>query len=160
MTKKRVVDFLLALTGGAIALVGYFYIEDWYYWVVALGGGLLMLISPAIVHFAPLSDTAAEYLQYMLLFCGLNLMAQSVNTTVLDGIFCAGGDAKFDMQGNIGAMWCFSVPLGFLAAFWLKLPVMVVYCIVNLDEIVKLPAVYLHYKKYVWVRNITRDIEE
>ena len=80
--------------------------------------------------------------------------------TVLDGIFCAGGDAKFDMQGNIGAMWCFSVPLGFLAAFWLKLPVMVVYCIVNLDEIVKLPAVYLHYKKYVWVRNITRDIEE
>ncbi|MGYP000003005554 len=119
-----------------------------------------MLISPAIVHFAPLTDTAAEYLQYMLLFCGLNLMAQSVNTTVLDGIFCAGGDAKFDMQGNIGAMWCFSVPLGFLAAFWLKLPVMVVYCIVNLDEIVKLPAVYLHYKKYVWVRNITRDIEE
>ena len=107
---------------------------------IAIGivtGGLLMLISPAIVHFAPLSDTAAEYLQYMLLFCGLNLMAQSVNTTVLDGIFCAGGDAKFDMQGNIGAMWCFSVPLGFLAAFWLKLPVMVVYCIVNLDEIVK-----------------------
>ncbi len=44
MTKKRVVDFLLALTGGAIALVGYFYIEDWYYWVVALGGGLLMLL--------------------------------------------------------------------------------------------------------------------
>lgn len=123
-------------------------------------GGLLMLISPAIVHFAPLSDTAAEYLQYMLLFCGLNLMAQSVNTTVLDGIFCAGGDAKFDMQGNIGAMWCFSVPLGFLAAFWLKLPVMVVYCIVNLDEIVKLPAVYHHYKKYIWVRNITRDIED
>ena len=120
----------------------------------------LMLISPAIVHFAPLSDTAAEYLQYMLLFCGLNLMAQSVNTTVLDGIFCAGGDAKFDMQGNIGAMWCFSVPLGFLAAFWLKLPVMVVYCIVNLDEIVKLPAVYHHYKKYIWVRNITRDVED
>ena len=130
---------------------------------IAIGivtGGLLMLISPAIVHFAPLSDTAAEYLQYMLLFCGLNLMAQSVNTTVLDGIFCAGGDAKFDMQGNIGAMWCFSVPLGFLAAFWLKLPVMVVYCIVNLDEIVKLPAVYHHYKKYIWVRNITRDIED
>ena len=130
---------------------------------IAIGivtGGLLMLISPAIVHFAPLSDIAAEYLQYMLLFCGLNLMAQSVNTTVLDGIFCAGGDAKFDMQGNIGAMWCFSVPLGFLAAFWLKLPVMVVYCIVNLDEIVKLPAVYHHYKKYIWVRNITRDVED
>ena len=118
-------------------------------------GGLLMLISPLIVRFAPLSDTAAEYLQYMLIFCGCNIMAQSVNTTVLDGIFCAGGDSKFDMKGNLGAMWCFSVPFGFFAAFVLKWPVMVVYCIVNLDEIVKIPAVYLHYKKYIWVRNIT-----
>ena len=39
-------------------------------------GGLLMLISPLIVRFAPLSDTAAEYLQYMLIFCGCNIMAQ------------------------------------------------------------------------------------
>ncbi|MCM1133958.1 MAG: MATE family efflux transporter [Clostridium sp.] len=120
-------------------------------------GGLLMLISPIIVRLAPLSETAAHYLQYMLLFCGCNIMAQSVNTTVLDGIFCAGGDSKFDMVGNIGAMWCFSVPLGFLSAFVFGLPVMAVYCIVNLDEIVKLWAVYLHYKKYIWVRNITRE---
>ncbi len=122
-------------------------------------GGILMLISPAIVRLAPLSDTAAHYLQYMLLFCGLNIMAQSVNTTVLDGIFCAGGDSKFDMVGNVGAMWCFSVPLGFLSAFVFGLPVMAVYCIVNLDEIVKLWAVYVHYKKYIWVRNITREME-
>jgi len=120
-------------------------------------GGLLMLISPLIVRLAPLSSTAAHYLQYMLIFCGVNIMAQSVNTTVLDGIFCAGGDSKFDMQGNIGAMWCFSVPVGFFTAFVLKLPVIAVFCIVNLDEIVKLPAVYLHYKKYIWVRNITRE---
>jgi len=46
---------------------------------------------------------------------------------------------------------------GFLEALALKIPVMVVYCIVNLDEIVKIPAVYLHYKKYIWVRNITRE---
>ena len=56
-------------------------------------------------------------------------------------------------------MWCFGVPLGFLAAFVLKLTVMAVYIIVNLDEIVKLPAVYIHYKKYIWVRNITRQEE-
>lgn len=120
-------------------------------------GGALMLISPLIVRLAPLSDAAAGYLQGMLIFCGINIMFQSVNTTVLDGIFCSGGDSKFDMKGNIGAMWCFSVPVGFLAAFWLKLPVMVVFCIVNLDEIVKIPAVYLHYKKYIWLQNITRE---
>lgn len=122
-------------------------------------GGFLMLISPLIVRFAPLSEAACEYLQFMLIICGCNIMAQSVNTTVLDGIFCAGGDSKFDMKGNLGAMWCFGVPLGFLAAFVLKFPVMAVYIIVNLAEIVKLPAVYIHYKKYIWVRNITRQEE-
>lgn len=120
-------------------------------------GGLMMLVSPLVLHLAPLSETAAGYLQGMFVICGINIMFQAVNITVLDGIFCAGGDSKFDMKGNIGAMWCFAVPLGFLAAFWLKLPVMAVYLIINLDEIVKMPAVYLHYKKYVWVRNITRE---
>ena len=120
-------------------------------------GLVLILISPVIVAVAPLTETARGYLQGMLIFCGINLMFQSVNHTVLDGIFCAGGDSAFDMYGNIGAMWCFSVPLGFLAAFVLKLPPLAVYCIVNLDEIVKIPAVYLRYKKYIWLRNLTRD---
>ena len=88
---------------------------------------------------------------------GVQTCALPIYTTVLDGIFCAGGDSKFDMVGNVGAMWCFSVPLGFLSAFAFGFPVMAVYCIVNLDEIVKIPAVYLHYKKYIWVRNITRE---
>ena len=119
-----------------------------------------MLLSPLIVRLAPLTETAASYLQGMLLFCGINLMFQSVNHTVLDGVFCAGGDSAFDMYGNIGAMWCFSVPLGFLAAFVWKLSPVLVYCIMNLDEIVKIPAVYLRYKKYIWLRDLTREKAE
>lgn len=119
-------------------------------------GVILMLLSPVISQVAPISEMAREYLLFMMIVLGFNLMAQSVNTTVLDGIFCAGGDAKFDMQGNLGAMWCFAVPLGFIAAFVFQAPVWLVYIIISLDEIVKLPAVYHHYMKYVWVRNITR----
>lgn len=119
-------------------------------------GTILIILSPFVSHVAPMSDTARGYLQFMMVVLGFNLMGQSVNTTVLDGIFCAGGDAKFDMIGNLGAMWCFSVPLGFITAFVFHSPVWLVYIIISLDEIVKLPAVYKHYKKYVWVRNITR----
>ena len=49
------------------------------------------------------------------------------------------------------------VPIGLLAAFVFKLPVLAVYFLLNLDEFVKLPAVYRHYKKYQWVRNLTRE---
>lgn len=52
------------------------------------------------------------------------------------------------------------VPLGALAAFVFHAPVMVVYFLLNLDEMIKLPAVYRHYKKYQWVNNITREDTE
>ena len=38
-----------------------------------------------------------------------------------------------------------------------KLSPVAVYCIMNLDEIVKIPAVYLRYKKYIWLRDLTRN---
>ena len=53
-------------------------------------------------------------------------------------------------------MWAFAVPAGFLAAFYYHLPVVIVFLIINLDEVVKVPAAILHYKKYGWLKNITR----
>ena len=53
-------------------------------------------------------------------------------------------------------LWAFVVPCGLLAAFVFKWPVLVVAFILTLDEFVKIPAVYKHYMKYKWVRNITR----
>ena len=43
----------------------------------------------------------------------------------------------------------------FYAAITIGTTVMVV-----LDEMIKLPAVYRHYKKYQWVNNITREDTE
>ena len=62
---------------------------------------------------------------------------------------------KFGFLCDTVTMWCITVPLGLLTAFMLKLPVLAVYFIVNLDEVVKLPAVYRHYKKYKWVKDLT-----
>lgn len=44
----------------------------------------------------------------------------------------------------------------FYAAITIGTTVMVVYFLLNLDEMIKLPAVYRHYKKYQWVNNITK----
>lgn len=78
--------------------------------------------------------------------------------TVIDGIFGMGGDAKFDMNTNIVFMWCICVPLSLMAAFWWHLPALVVFCLYNMDEIIKLPVVFIHYRKYIWLRNITREM--
>lgn len=47
------------------------------------------------------------------------------------------------------------VKASILCVFVWKLPVLAVYFVLNLDEIAKLPAVYRHYRKYGWVKNLT-----
>ena len=120
-------------------------------------GALLVAATPIIMGITELTPQAASYLKIMIAFTGLNLAAQSVNHVVLDGIFGAGGDAKFDMNNNIIFMWCICVPLSLMAAFWWHWSAPVVFCLCSMDEIIKLPVVFLHYRKYIWLRNITRD---
>ena len=124
-----------------------------------VSGGLLLLISPLIVRFSSLTPQAKSYLMGMLAMCSYYLIGKSINGTTIGGIFCAGGDSKFGFVCDTITLWCVTVPLGFLAAFVFKWPVLVVYFIMSLDEIIKLPAVYKHYKKYRWVKDLTVRVE-
>lgn len=124
----------------------------------ALSGGLLLACSPLIIRFAStLSGQAQEYLKMMLFICAYYMIGKAMNSTIIAGIFCAGGDTRFGLFCDLITMWVIIVPIGILAAFVWKLPILVVYFLLNLDEFVKLPAVYLHYKKYKWMNNLTAD---
>lgn len=119
-------------------------------------GIFLLVISPAVMAITDLSPRAAGYLKWMLVMCSYYMVGKFVNSTTVAGIFCAGGDSRFGFVCDTVTLWCVTVPLGLLAAFVFKWPVLLVYFIVNLDEIIKLPAVYLRYKKYAWVKDLTR----
>ncbi len=121
-----------------------------------VASGMVMLVfSPLIFAVTDLSPAADTYLKWMLIMCSCYMVGKSVNSTTIGGIFCAGGDSRFGFLCDTITLWCITVPLGFLAAFVWHLPVVLVYLIVNLDEFVKLPAVYRHYKKYKWVKDLT-----
>ena len=120
-----------------------------------VSGLVLIALSPFITKMVDLTPTARGYLQKMLLICSYYIAGKSVNCMTIGGIFAAGGDSKFGMLCDSVTLWCITVPLGCICAFILKLPVMVVYFVLNLDEILKLPVVYKHYKKYKWIKNLT-----
>lgn len=120
-----------------------------------VSGLVLVALSPFITKMVDLTPTARGYLQKMLLISSYYIAGKSVNCMTIGGIFAAGGDSKFGMMCDSVTLWCIIVPLGCICAFILKLPVMVVYFVLNLDEIIKLPVVYKHYKKYKWIKNLT-----
>lgn len=129
----------------------------------AVGGihtALLCIIGPVLAYFFVLTDTARHYLIMMLLFMAFYVFAYSINTVVVCGIFPAGGDAKYDAVSVFIASWCFSLPLALLGTFVFDWPVMVVYIFMCADEIIKLPWLLPRYKKYIWLKNLTRDEAE
>lgn len=123
----------------------------------AIGGLIILASMPLVLNYASLSQQAMHYLKYMLLINTYYVMGAAVNTTLIAGVFRAGGDSRFGFICDTIDMWCYAVPLGFIAAFVLRLPVMWVYFLLCTDEFVKWPWVIGHYKSGKWLNNITRD---
>lgn len=123
----------------------------------AIGGILVLIATPFVLHFAKLSEIAMHYLKYMLLINTYYIMGAAVNTTLIAGVFRAGGDSRFGLICDVIDMWGYAVPLGFLAAFVFKLPVLWVYFLLCTDEFVKWPWVIRHYRSGKWLNNITRE---
>lgn len=122
-----------------------------------LGGTVILCATPFVLRFAELTDTAMHYLKYMLLINSYYVMGAAVNTVLIAGVFRAGGDSRFGLICDAIDMWCYAVPLGFLAAFALKLPVLWVYFLLCTDEFVKWPWVIRRYRSEKWLNNITRE---
>ena len=122
-----------------------------------ISGSILMLIRPLILKAAGLSAVSQEYLSVMLIMCAGYMVGKSVNSTVIAGIFCAGGDTRFGLICDAVVMWLIVIPISLACAFYWQIPLPYLYFIISLDEFIKLPAVYSHYRKYGWVRNLTRN---
>lgn len=124
----------------------------------AVSGIFILLSSPLVLMLTTsLTKQAHAYLQIMLYICSYYMIGKSINSTVIAGIFCAGGDTTFGFICDAVTMWIIIIPLGAFAAFILHLPILAVYFFLNLDELIKLPAVYRHYKQYKWVKNLTTN---
>ena len=123
----------------------------------AITAVFLISLTPLILRVAELTPQSQEYLRWMIVVCAINLIGMSNNSAVISGIFPAGGDTRFGFICDVITLWVIVVPLGMLGAFVWDLPIWVVYIFINMDEWVKMPAVFHHYRKYRWVRNLTRE---
>ena len=120
-------------------------------------GGFVILISAQIAgQTLSLSKEAKNYLGVMMFVMTYFAIAQAYNTTMVVGVFRAGGDINFGLILDSTTMWCGSILCGALAAFVFKLPVPVVYIILMSDEVIKLPLTTWRYKTMKWLKNVTR----
>lgn len=122
----------------------------------AVGGGLILLASPIAISVLALTPVAKTYLKIMFFVMSYFVIAQAFNTTMVVGIFRAGGDTRFGLLLDVSTMWGCSILFGFLAAFVWHLSVPMVYVILMSDELIKVPITVWRYRKYRWLKDVTR----
>ena len=132
-------------------------------WISAIVGVastiLMLLLTPLVMKFVKLTDDAHSLLLGMMVIMSIYMIGRTMNTIIINGIFAAGGDTLFDMYSLAVVMWLIAIPLAFIGTFICHWPVLVVYACTCVDEVGKIPWVLIHYKKYKWVKDLTREIE-
>lgn len=131
-------------------------------WISAIAGVgstiLMLLLTPLVMHFIKLTEGAHSLLLGMMVIMAVYMIGRTMNTVIINGVFAAGGDTVFDMYSLAVAMWGLAVPLAFLGTFVFHWPVLVVYACTCVDEVGKIPWVLIHFKKYKWVKDLTREM--
>lgn len=131
-------------------------------YVAAAGCIVIIALRPLIMRFYSdkLSEQAIYYLGIMMFMTTYRMIGEGINTCLICGCFRGGGDTKYGLFMDIVMMWLVSIPLMAIAAYVIKLPPIGVYFVMTLDELIKMPFIFIHYKKYTWMKNITRDEAE
>lgn len=129
--------------------------------LISLGVGLLsaaaiLAAAPWVLGHMKLTAEAHGLLRSMFYVLSLYMFGRCVNTIVINGVFTAGGDTLFDFYSLATTMWGLAVPLAFLGAFVFHWHPVLVYACTCVDEVGKLPWVCIHFRRYKWVRDLTR----
>ena len=92
---------------------------------------------------------------YLLLVVFAVISPVKVQNMILGGgILKSGGKTNYTLAIDLIGTWGFGVPLGFLAAFVLKLPVAPVYFLLSLEECVRLALSLRLFKKRIWMQQL------
>ena len=118
--------------------------------------GVVLAVTPVVVNGVILTDAAREYLVGMMIIMSVYMIGRAVNTVTINGVLDGGGDTLFDMYSLIVTMWCIAIPLALAGAFVFHWSPLLVYACTCLDEVGKIPWVMHRFRKYKWVKDLTR----
>jgi len=118
-------------------------------------GGLLMAIAPLFPTLYNTSDAiramAASIIFILALFKPVMGLVHACYNTIR-----AGGKTWLTFINDSGFMWCISVPLTFCLTAFTELPILPVYFICQLPEILKLSMSFVILKGDGWMQNLTK----
>ncbi len=127
---------------------------------VVIGIAIILLRQPLVSVFN-LTENISEYTiataEWILVIYGSWIIVRNVSYLTVVGIFRPGGDTTFGMIIEILVLWCFAVPMTFIAANVFHLPFLLVYIVMYLCE--DLPKFFIFIPYWIsgrWIKPVTK----
>ena len=128
--------------------------------VSAIVGGSVILLRRSLVSLFNLSSGISQYTmetaEWILVIFGAWIIIRNFSYLTVVGIFRPGGDTSFGMLVELLVLWCFAVPMTFVAANVLHLPFLLVYMIMYLCEDIPKAFIFIpHWRSGKWIKPVT-----
>jgi putative MATE family efflux protein len=125
-----------------------------------VAGALLFVFSRPITSLFALTPLGVHYAIAILTVYSCLLWVKNYNGCQIAGVLRAGGDTRYAMIAELSCVWLIGVPLAFIGALALHLPIYIVVLHVQAEEVTKMFILHRRYKKEKWVRDLVLDIAE
>jgi len=118
---------------------------------------VILILRPIIVNLYNVSDYTKSIAKQIMISTAILSVFKSVSSNIMMGVLRGGGDNKFVFISEMIFMWLVSIPLGFLSAFVLKLPVFIVFLIIKGDEVLKAITGVFRVLRGRWIVDVTKN---
>ena len=121
-----------------------------------LGAGLHFLSAPILQLYSVTEETAYTAIR-MIRMIGYIFWLKSIAMVLIVGIMRSGGDTRYSMVIDVGAIWLVGIPLGALAAFVFHVPAYWVTLIIASEDIAKNIIGLKRFVSKKWINNLVRE---
>lgn len=124
----------------------------------SLMGILIFISSNTIVGLYNVQYEVIKSANIMLKIYSFAMIFKMLSVLFIVGILRAGGDTKRALLLEMSGLWLVGVPIAFIGAKILKLPVEVVVALAYLEDVVKLITSFIRFRSKKWIRNLVKNI--
>ncbi|WP_461206768.1 MATE family efflux transporter [Clostridium sp. DL1XJH146] len=123
----------------------------------ALLGLIMYIAAPSFLQLYNVGDkVGADSITILRIFSAV-LWLKTINMLIIVGMLRSGGDTKYAMYTEMGAVWLVGVPFAFIGALVLKLPVYIVVLMTLSEEVVKSIFGIKRIISRKWINNLVHD---
>lgn len=123
--------------------------------IIGLISGIgLWISSPAIVGIFNINQDTIKMTINVLKIMALFSPLRFFNGLMIVGVFRGGGDTLYSMIVQLGTIWFFAIPAGYIAATYFKLPLEYVFTIICLEEVAKIGFEAKRLRSRKWIKDV------